>query len=33
LDFAKPRVQFVKNSVLIMTFMQDLTNLMRLALI
>jgi len=33
LVFAKPRVQFVKNRVIIMTFMQDLTNFMRLALI
>jgi len=33
LVFAKPRVQFVKNHVIIMTFMQDLTNFMRLALI
>jgi len=33
LVLAKPRVQFVKTRVIIMTFMQDLTNFMRLALI
>jgi len=33
LVFAKARVHFVKNRVIIMTFMQDLTNFMRLALI
>jgi len=33
LVFAKPRVQVVQNSVIIMTVMQELTNIMRLALI